>query len=246
MSKFIERLQQVSRPVPQSMGFKTARTEQSRPKIQLIANISGVRAKSPAKELPAADALIVPIAESTVSKTTYGVWLSNGTAEEVAQSIKSGADFVILPSKGELLPPDKKIGKVLQIEASITDVLLRAASELPIDAVFLSENRENGLALTWNRLMLIQRFSSLLNKPLLIEVLPNVTDAELQLVWETGVSGIIVTVDAEQGEKATQHLRQVIYKLSFPSRRKHEKTVAILPRVESQPEEPEEDEDDDD
>ena len=108
-----------------------------------------------------------------------GVWLSKGDAEEVEKSIKSGADFIILPANGEVLPPDKKIGKILQIEASITDVLLRTVSELPVDAVLLNEE-ENGLVLTWKRLMLIQRFSSLLDKPLLIEVLPSITDTELQ------------------------------------------------------------------
>jgi hypothetical protein len=246
MSKFVERLQQVFQPLPQSMGFKPAKAEQKRPKIQLVVNVVGGKLKSPAKELEEADALVLPASGVGVDKTIWGIWLSRGNAEEVEESIKSGADFIILPANGEVLPPDKKIGKLLQIEASITDVLLRTANELPLDAVLLSEDKGSGLTFTWKRLMLIQRFSSLLNKPLLIEVLPNVTDIELQQIWEAGVNGVIVTVDNEQAETVAQNLRNIIDKLSFPSRRKREKSLAILPRVESKPEEPEEDDDDDD
>ena len=160
MSKFIERLQQVLQPPSQSMGFKTAKSEQARPRIQLVVNVTDGKLKSQTKELDKADALVLPISAVGTGKTISGVWLSKGDAEEVEKSIKSGADFIILPANGEVLPSDKKIGKILQIEASITDVLLRTVSALPVDAVLLNEE-ENGLVLTWKRLMLIQRFSSL-------------------------------------------------------------------------------------
>ncbi len=228
------------------MTFKTAKTEQKRTKIQLLVNIVGGKSKSPAKEIDDADALILPASEVGVEKAIWGMWLSKGDIEEAEKSIKSGTDFIILPANGEVLPPDKKIAKILQIESSITDVLLRTVNELPLDAVLLSEDKGNGLSFTWKRLMLIQRFSSLLNKPLLIEVLPNVTDTELQQIWEAGVNGVIVTVDTEQSEAVSQNLRHIIDKLSFPSRRKKEKSLAILPRVESKQEEPEEADGDDD
>ncbi len=244
MSKFIERLQQVSRSQPQSMGFKTAKAEQSRPKIQLVVDVTGIKGKPPIKELIAADALLLPAPGAGTDKTIWGTRLSKGTLGEVEQSIKTGADFVILPVDGDVLPPEIKIGKILQVEACIADIMLRTISELPVDAVLLTEDKETKTGLTWKRLMLIQRFSSLVNKPLLIAVFPDVTDNELQLIWEAGVKGVIVSVEAEQVETVTQKLRQTIDKLSFPSRRKHEKTVAILPRLQSQPEEPEEDEED--
>ncbi len=246
MSKFIERLQKVFQPTPQSMGFKTAKSEQERPKIQLVVNIAGSKSKFPAKEINDVDALVLPAPGVGVDTTLWGLWLSKGDAEEVEKSIKSGADFIILPTNGEVLPPDKKIGKILQIEPSITDVLLRTVNELPLDAVLLSEDKESGLSFTWKRLMLIQRFSTLLNKPLLIEVLPNVPDTELQQIWEAGVGGVVVTVDTEQSEAVSQNLRHIIDKLLFPSRQKKEKSLAILPRVESKLEEPEEDDGDDD
>lgn len=245
MSKFIERLQSVFQPPAHSMGFNTARSEQARPRIQLVVKLAGVKLKSQIKELDQADALVLPISAFGAGKTMSGVWFSKGDAEEVEKATKAGADFIILPESGEVLPHDKKIGRIIQIEASITDILLRTVNTLPVDAVLLNEE-ESGLVLTWKRLMLIQRFSSLLNKPLLVEVLPSITDTELQAIWEGGVSGIIVTANAEQADAVVQNLRKVIDKLSFPSRRKQEKSLAIVPRVEITPEEPKEDEGDDD
>ena len=72
------------------------------------------------------------------------------------------------------------------------------------------------------------------------------TDTELQQIWEAGVSGVIVTTDAEQAEAVAMNLRKVIDKLSFPSRRKQEKSLAIVPHIESKPEEPKEDDGDGD
>ena len=144
-----------------------------------------------------------------------------------------------------MLPSDQKIGKILQVEAAISDILLRTVSALPVDAVLLKEE-ENGLVLTWKRLMLIHRFSGLAGKPLLIEVLPAVTDTELQQIWEAGVSGVIVKTDAEQAEAVALNLRNIIDKLTFPSKRKQEKSMAIVPHIESAPEEPKEDDGDGD
>jgi hypothetical protein len=246
MSKFIDRLQKVFQPVPQSMGFKASIAEQTKPKIQLILRVVDDVSQSLPKEHNHVDAWILSEFEVRADKAVWGTWFSMGSEKEVEKSIKSGADFVILPVSGEVLPPDKKIGKIIRIEASTTDVLLRAASELPVDAFLLSENEQDGLSLTWKRLMLIERFTSLLNKPLLIEVLADINETQLQQVWEAGVSGVIVTINVTQAEAVSRNLRQIINKLSFPSKRKREKSLALIPRIERKQEEPEEDEEDDD
>ena len=245
MSKFIERLQQVLKPTIQSMGFNTAKSEQARPRIQLVMDVAIAKSKTQPKELEKADALLVPISAVGVGKTISGVQLSKGDAEEVEKSIKAGVDFIILPASGEVLPSDQKIGKILQVEAAISDILLRTVSALPVDAVLLKEE-ENGLVLNWKRLMMIHRYSSLAGKPLMIEALPTVTETELQQIWEAGVSGVIVKTDAEQAEAVALNLRNIIDKLTFPSKRKQEKSMAIVPHIESAPEEPKEDDGDGD
>jgi hypothetical protein len=123
--------------------------------------------------------------------------------------------------------------------------MLRTVGELPVDAVLLSESKESSLALTWKRLMLIRRFTGLAGKPLLVEVLPTITETEFQAIWDAGVSGVIINVDAEQAEDAAGNLRKIIEKLSFPSKRKLEKNMAIVPVVASTVEEPKEDDGDD-
>lgn len=246
MSKFIERLKQVMTPPVQSMGFNHTKSERAKPRIQLVVNITGIKSKSQVKEPAGSDALLFSNMTAGLGEKLSGMWLSKGDADEVAKAEKAGVDFIVLPVSGEVLPLDDKIGKIIQIEVSITDVLLRTVSELSVDAVLLSEDKESGLALTWKRLMLIHRFSSLTGKPLLIEVLPTVSENELQQIWEAGVNGIIVRTDAEQAEAATDYLRNVIEKLTYPSKKKNEKSMAIVPGISITPEEPEKDDDDGD
>jgi len=246
MSKFIERLQQALTPPIQSMGFMIAKPEQARPKIQLVVSVTGGKLKTQLKEPAEADALLFSNTAVSVNEKITGMWLSKGDTEEVEKSIKAGVDFVILPVSGEVLQPDKKLGKIIQIAESISDIMLRTVGELPVDAVLLSENKESSLALTWKRLMLIRRFTGLAGKPLLVEVLPTITETEFQAIWDAGVSGVIINVDAEQAEDAAGNLRKIIEKLSFPSKRKLEKNMAIVPVVASTVEEPKEDDGDGD
>jgi hypothetical protein len=245
MSKFIERLQQALTPPVQSMGFMTAKTEQARPKIQLVVNVTGGKLKTQAIEPVEADALLFSSAALSVNEKITGMWLSKGDAEEVEKAVNTGIDFVILPVSGEVLPPDKKLGKIIQIENSISDIMLRTVGELPVDAVLLSESQESSLALTWKRLMLIRRFAGLAGKPLLVEVMPTITETEFQAIWDAGVSGVIINVDAEQVEDAAGNLRKIIEKLSFPSKRKLGNNMAIVPAVTVAPEAPKEDDGDD-
>ena len=79
--------------------------------------------------------------------------------------------------------------------------------------------------------MLIRKFAALSGKPLLIEVLTDVKETELQQIWDAGVSGIVVKVDVEQAEAVSANLRQIIEKLTFPSKQKNGKNMAIVPAV---------------
>jgi hypothetical protein len=245
MSKFIERLQQVMTPPVQSMGFMTSKAQQSRAKIQLVVNITGSKVKTQVKEVSGADALLFSNGAVDGGETLTGMRLAKGDEEEVEKAVKAGIDFVVLPLSGEVLAPDKKLGKIIQIEDTITDIMLRTVGDIPADAVLLIEDKENSLSLTWQRLMLIRRFAALSGKPLLIEVLPGVKETELQQIWDAGVSGVVVKSDGEQAETVAANLRQIIEKLTFPSKQKNGKNMAIVPAVTVAAEAPKEDDDDD-
>ena len=245
MSKFIERLQQVMTPPVQSMGFNHTKSERATPKIRLVLNVNGSKAKTQVKDVVGADALLFSNGVIDRVEIAAGVRLVKGDADEAEKAVKAGADFVVLPLSGEVLAPDKELGKILQIEDSVSDIMLRTVSDFAVDAVLLMEDKENNLALTWKRLMLIRRFAALSGKPLLIEVLPGVKETELQQIWDAGVSGVVVSVNVEQAETVAANLRQIIEKLTFPSKQKNGKNMAIVPAVTVAVEAPKEDDDDD-
>ncbi|MFC2016393.1 hypothetical protein ACFLUF_01640, partial [Chloroflexota bacterium] len=124
-----------------------------------------------------------------------------------------------------------EVGRILEVEASLGEGLLRAANELPIGAVLIAGEQREDYSLTWQHLLLFRRFADLLTKPLLVSVPSNVTAGELQALWEAGVEGVVVEVTVEQPQDRLKELRQVIDKLPFPSPRQREKTEALLPRI---------------
>ena len=92
--------------------------------------------------------------------------------------------------------------------------------------------------------MQYQRFAALIDKPIIVQVMPDATAEELQSIWDTGVSGIMLKVSKEADAENLLSLRNKIDKLTFPVRRKKEKIQATLPKISAPAEEPEEDDDD--
>ena len=245
MSRFIDRLKWVSQAVPQPMGFLTAQPVSARPKMQLVASLAEGNIDSLADYVAGADAGLLHISKSgpdaktlkkisrAISEIPWGGWLGDGTQGEIRQMTKYGCDFVVFPAASTSLaiPQDDKVGKILQVEASLSEGLLRAVNQLPVDAVLVAAEQEGKYAPTWYQLMLFQRFASLLTKPLLVSIPPNVTGNELQLLWEAGVDGVVVEAELEQPAGELKGLRQVIDELTFPTPRKQEKAEALLPLV---------------
>ncbi|HEX9897046.1 MAG TPA: hypothetical protein VGA85_05245 [Dehalococcoidales bacterium] len=248
MSKFIDRLKKVSQPLPPQMGFRPKSAESARPKIQLVASLHDFP-HTPADKLTAADAVVVPDTKSITAEVLCGLQQKKGTLGEVDKAIEAGADFIILQFKGAVVPSDKKIGKILQIDSSVTDVMLRTVNDLPLDAVMVTQDSEDSSAITWQKLMLSRRFSGMLMKPVLVSIPPTVNAEELQLLWEMGVSGVVVDIKGDTDVTALDALRKLINGLQYPSPRKRERLMAVLPQVSAEtkkPEEPDEDDDDDD
>lgn len=247
MSKFIDRLKQVFQPPPPPMGFRPKNVGDIRPKIQLVAHLHNYP-QSQIENLAAADAIVMSGTKTIKNDILHGIWLTDGTFEEVDKAIETGADFAVLPASGAILPSDKKIGKVLQINSSVTDVLLRTVNDLPLDAVLIGEDSEKDGSITWQKLMLCRRFTGMLTKPVLAPISPAVTAAELQLIWEARVSGVIIDVKSATDIAVLENLRKLINGLQYPSLKRQEKLTPILPQAVAnteKPEEPDEDDDDD-
>jgi len=244
MSRFIDRLNQVSRAAPQSMGFRTAQPVSEKPKILLIASLAQANVSSLAGYAAGADAGLLRIPElssgaralkeisQAMSDIPWGGWLRNIGKEGIKQMVKAGCDFVVFPAANTSLTmlQDNEMGKILEVEASLSEGLLRAVNELPVDAVLIAGELEERF-LTWHHLMLFQRFADLLTNPLLVSIPPNVTTNELQALWGTGVNGVVIEVGVGQPAERLKELRQTIDSLAFPSQRKRGKVKALLPYI---------------
>ena len=146
--------------------------------------------------------------------------------------VKAGCDFVVFPAANTPLAilQDDEVGKILQVEVSLSEGLLRAVDELPVDGVLIAGEQESDYFLTWHHLMIFQRFADLLTKPLLVGVPSYVAATDIQALWEAGVDGVVVEVEVDQPAGRLNELRQVINELTFPPR-KRAKAEALLPYI---------------
>ncbi len=245
MSRFIDKLNQVSRVVPQSLGFRRAQPVSGKPKILLIASLAQASVGGLTDYVAGADAALLRIPKlSSRAKTLkemsqavpdipWGGWLRNIDKGGIKQTARAGCDFVVFPAANTPLAllQNDEIGKILEVESSISEGLLRAVNKLSIDAVLIAGEQEREYFLAWHHLMLFQRFADLLTKPLLASIPSNVTANELQALWEAGVDGVVIEVGDRQPANRLKELRQVIDKLVFPSQRKRGKTEALLPHI---------------
>lgn len=248
MSKFIDRLKQISLPSPKVMGFRQNNETTARLKIQLAAFVHR-STETLVNKLSAADAIIINDSKQLPPDILWGFAVEKVSIEDVDKAVEAGADFVVLPADETVLSPDKDTGKVLQLDESVSDILLRAVNELPLDAVLVTGDSVTGTGITWRKLMQFRRFSGLVSKPVLVSIPPEVTSAELQLIWEMGISGVVVSVKTASDVNLLNKVREIINGLQHPSPKKKERLIPFLPQggaPTTKPEEPDEDDDDDD
>lgn len=246
MSRFIDELKRLEKAVPQPIGFKAVRATSSEPRILLIASLTQTADSALlAGSVDGADAVLLRLAKSNLAakalqKTAeslpdvpWGAWLEDISAKKIEALVEASCDFVVFPvaSRISAIPKDDKVGKIIQVESSLGEGLLRAVNDLPVDAVLTTADYEDNDSITWQHLMLFQRLANLLTKPLLVSVPLSVTAAELQALWETGVDGVVVEAGAGQPEGRLKELRQSINGLTFRATRKRGKIEAVLPRI---------------
>ncbi len=258
MSRFMEKLNQVSQAAPQPMGFRAIPAALSKPKMLLIASLTQANFEGMADYVVGADAGLLPIFElslgarafkevlEAVSDIPWGGRLKDISQEEITEIVNAGCDFVVFPAASTALAilQGDTVGKILEIEVSLNEGLLRAVDKLPVDAVLIGGEQEEGRSLTWHQLMHFQQCADLLAKPLLASVPPSVTATELQALCAMGVDGVVVEVGAGQPVSRLIELRQAIDGLTLPSQWKQGKLAPLVPYIGSKAgtvtEEPEE------
>ncbi len=242
MSRFIDKLKQTSRAMPQPMGFRVVSPASPKPRMQIVASMVEADIDHLADYVAGTDAGLLQLTKSSrgvkalakVAQALSGIpWgvIGNDGGGGLAPAVKAGGDFIVFSESAVFLPIANidKAGKILEVVTSLNDSMLRAIAELPVDAVLIgSEKRES---LTWHHLMLFQRFANILSKPVLARVPSNLSGNEIESLWAVGVDAVVIEVGAEQPVARLSELRQVIDGLTLPLRHRRGKEAAILPRA---------------
>jgi hypothetical protein len=223
MSRFIDKLKQLSQVESQPMGFRKEKSF-SKSRLMLVAD---VEADAAAEVVEGADAMMLfgeAKKPAVKSDLPMGVKLFGSKAGKL-----EGIDFVILmPEMPFTIVEDEKIGKVMAVEASLEMGLLRSLDDLPLDALFIIGDGTQAQVVTWQYLMLCKRLAALSNKPVLASVSPQISKDELQMLWEVGVDGVVV---ASQTVGSLKKLRSLIDGLTAPSKSRRAKMRAIVPKI---------------
>ena len=245
MSRLIDKLNLVSKTVPEPMGFRAVHPVAPKPQMLLIADlVQTENLDNLADYASVADAVLLPIAKTgsgtkalqkiarSLPDIPWGGWLQDTSEKEMKALAKAGCDFVVFPADSSVLvnTPDDEMGKVLQVESSLSEGLLKAVNELPVDAVLITNELERN-SLTWRHLMLFQRFANLLTKHLLVFAPPDMTTNELKALWEIGVDCVVVEATIGQPLKRLAELHQAIDDLTSLPPRKRRKIEALLPHI---------------
>jgi hypothetical protein len=257
MSRLIDKLDKLKKAAPQPMGFRASRGKADETGIVLIAGVPVSAAEKISEYAAGADAVYLKaegsgLSAKSVEGTTKAVpeipcGISAGDIgkTEVDGYLKAGCDFLVFPGESPVvsLPDDEKTGKLIQIDPSLEDSLIRVVNNLPVDAVITTELFKSAGIITWRDLMAARRIALLITKPVIVPVAAHITSDELKAIRDAGIEGILVEVDAAAPGKI-QEIRQVIKNLPPKSTGKPEKSDALLPRSSTESVTPEEEEDD--
>lgn len=245
MSKFVNKLNQVYKTSAPSLGFRKSTTEIELPPLMLIADLTraGIKKTKSIAESGIDAAIVSSEGIDTASfkdlvKITDDIPLGlllkeDNSPEKIQEMIDAGCDFVVFGLKSPLEIINKEaLGKVLEIEPSLTPGLLRAINELslPIDAALIAGDSST---VTIERLLNCQLFASLLSKPILAYVNSSLTSADLNGLHSTGVKGIILPEGTPL--KVFAELKKTISNLPKTLKRKTG-TGVLLPGINAQPE----------
>jgi len=254
MSKFVNKLQRLSKSSSSPMGFHSVISESKSSAMLLIAGLSQVDVKE--AEVLAnnkVDAGLISGQSFNIKDVRQvakvmgdiplGILVKDASAEKMDKLVSSGCDFVVFDVKMPLAELcQQEIGKFLVIKPSLDQGLIRAVNSLDVDGVFIDTGEE--CVITVERLLIYHRFGELLSKPLVATLPSSVTSAELGNLWQAGIDGIVIP--PAQPEGVVAELKRMIDNLPREVKRHRGEAGVILPHygggvdIESDEEEEEE------
>ena len=237
MSKFVDKLQRLSRSSTSSMGFHPAASEAKSSSMLLIAGLSGADAKETKIVVDSnADAGLIlrqtlniediRQVAGAIGDIPLGILAKDVGKQELGKLVDSSCDFVVFDIKMPAIAlREEGIGRFLMIAPSLDQGLVKAINDLDVDGVFISRGEESFI--TVEHLLICHRFCELLDKPVIITLPSLVTGVELGNLWQTGIDGIVAP--QEQPIEALAELRKMIDDLPRGAKRRRGKLGVILP-----------------
>ncbi len=237
MSKFIEALKEVSQAMSRPIGFGRVVQVSQKPRPLLVAGLNEADVTGAAGHIVGADGLLLPAADSAGQisqsiKIPWGVFARGYDSDKIAELTEKGGDFIVFPAEGMPLRllEDTVLGRIIAVDETIEDGLIRAVNDIAVDAVFLGIETKEPAYLTWRHLMLCRRLASLLTRPLLVSVPRGISDKEFMAVWEAGAVAVVVSVGKREGPQLMRGLRQRVDKVTFPPQHRIDRGT-VVPQV---------------
>ena len=238
MSKFVDKLQSLSKSSTTPIGFHPAVSELKSPAMLLIAGLSGTQVKEAKIVVDVnADAGLI-LSEGTSAKVVkqmfeamgnvpLGVFVKGMSEEKINELTSVGCDFVVFDIKipAEVLHREE-VGKFLMIEPSLDQGLVRAINSLEVDGVFIS-SRGGDSFVAVEHLLICRRFVELLEKPVMMTLPSLVTKTGLTNLWQAGVDGVVAP--STQSVEALAELKKMIGDLPRGARGRRTKAGVVLP-----------------
>jgi len=251
MSKFVDKLQSLSKSSTTPIGFHPSVSELKSPAMLLIAGLSGTQVKEAKivadvntdaglilNEDPSAR--IVRQMVEAVGDVPLGVFVKGMSEEKINELASLGCDFMVFDIKAAAAVLYKEeVGKFLMIEPSLDQGFVRAINSLEVDGVFIT-SRGGDAFVAVEHLLVCRRFVELLEKPVIMTLPSLVTKAELTSLWQAGVDGVVAP--PAQSVEALAELKKMIGGLPRGARGRRAKAGVMLPQYGGLVAEEEEDE----
>jgi len=242
VSEFVKRLEQISREKGQPLGFGTA-TKTKSPLMMLVAQLPQAEVGLTTSAISnGADSLLFALKSSngttqalatiasSIGQVPWGMQVETADQREINELAEVGCDYLVFrPEVSAQIIGEKKMGKVLEVDISLSDSLARAAGQLHIDAVLLDSR--DASPLTLHRLMQYQRIINFAGKPAIVFLPPSAMSGDLARLWEVGVRGAVIDLGIKPSKQKLSQMREAIKDLPVTKRKSGERISAILPTL---------------
>ncbi|UCD21486.1 MAG: hypothetical protein JSW22_05375 [Chloroflexota bacterium] len=238
MSRFVDELLKLSKSSSTPIGFHHSISEAKSPPMLLVVGLSGAKLDEAkiVSDVSASAGLIWGENSSTriigqtvkaIGDVPVGVFVKNMSADRIDELAKLGCDFVVFDiNMPALILQKEEVGKFLMIEPSLDLGFAKGINSLDVDGVFISGKSENSF-IDVEHIIACRRLVEIIEKPAIVDLPSSVTKAELTVLWQTGIVGLVAS--SQQSVKTLRELGKAIGELPEKTKSRRAKADVKLP-----------------